>query len=89
MSAAEPLLEVRDLKMHFSGKTRGGLMGRPTLLKAVDGVSFRVATGETLGVVGESGCGKSTLGRAILQLIPTTSGEVLWLGRPEVSRRCT
>jgi oligopeptide transport system ATP-binding protein len=82
MNASAPLLEVRDLKVHFSVKTRGGLTGRSTLLKAVDGVSFRVAPGETLGVVGESGCGKSTLGRAILQLIPATSGEVVWLGRP-------
>ena len=82
MSAAEPLLEVRDLKVHFSGKTRGGLMGKLTLLRAVDGISFRVRPGETLGVVGESGCGKSTLGRAVLQLIPVTAGEVVWLGRP-------
>ncbi len=82
MSAAEPLLRVRDLKVHFSGKTRAGLLSKPTLLKAVDGVSFRVVPGETLGVVGESGCGKSTLGRAILQLIPVTAGEVVWLGRP-------
>jgi oligopeptide transport system ATP-binding protein len=82
MSAEAPLLEVRDLKVHFSVKARGGLTMRPTMLKAVDGVSFRVAPGETLGVVGESGCGKSTLGRAILQLIPATSGEVVWLGRP-------
>jgi oligopeptide transport system ATP-binding protein len=80
--SAEPLLQVRDLKVHFPGKTRGGLLGKPTLLKAVDGISFRVAPGETLGVVGESGCGKSTLGRAILQLIPVTAGEVVWLGRP-------
>ncbi len=80
--STEPLLQVRDLKVHFPGKTRGGLLGKPTLLKAVDGVSFRVAPGETLGVVGESGCGKSTLGRAILQLLPVTAGEVVWLGRP-------
>ena len=80
--STEPLLQVRDLKVHFLGKTRGGLLGKPTLLKAVDGVSFRVAPGETLGVVGESGCGKSTLGRAILQLIPVTAGEVVWLGHP-------
>jgi oligopeptide transport system ATP-binding protein len=79
---AAPLLEVRDLKVHFSVKTRGGLMGRRVLLKALDGASFRVAPGETLGVVGESGCGKSTLGRAVLQLIRATSGEVIWLGRP-------
>ncbi|HXA70358.1 MAG TPA: oligopeptide/dipeptide ABC transporter ATP-binding protein [Stellaceae bacterium] len=82
MSAEAPLLEVRDLKVHFSVKPRRGLLAPPTVLKAVDGVSFRVAPGETLGVVGESGCGKSTLGRAILQLIPATSGEVVWLGRP-------
>ena len=80
--SAEPLLQIRDLKVHFPGKTRGGLLGKPTLLKAVDGVSFRVAPGETLGVVGESGCGKSTLGRAILQLLPVTAGEVVWLGHP-------
>jgi oligopeptide transport system ATP-binding protein len=82
MSGGAPLLEVRDLKVHFSVKTRGGFLAPPAVLKAVDGVSFRVAPGETLGVVGESGCGKSTLGRAILQLIPATSGEVVWLGRP-------
>ena len=82
MSPSAPLLEVRDLKVHFSVKQRGGLVGRSALLKAVDGASFEVAPGETLGIVGESGCGKSTLGRAVLQLIPPTSGEVIWLGRP-------
>ena len=81
MSAEAPLLEVRDLKVHFSLKVRRGLLP-PMVLKAVDGVSFRVAPGETLGVVGESGCGKSTLGRAVLRLIPATAGEVVWLGRP-------
>jgi oligopeptide transport system ATP-binding protein len=75
------LIEVRDLKVHFRVKT-GALISREVVLKAVDGVSFSVARGETLGVVGESGCGKSTLGRAILQLIPPTAGEVVWLGRP-------
>jgi len=76
-----PLIEVRDLKVHFWVKT-GGLIPREVVLKAVDGVSFALAPGETLGVVGESGCGKSTLGRAVLNLIPPTAGEVVWLGRP-------
>ena len=80
MSAA--LLDVRDLKVHFRVKTRSALFGHHVLLKALDGVSFRLASGETLGVVGESGCGKSTLARAVLQLIPPTAGEVVWLGRP-------
>jgi len=76
-----PLIKVRDLKVHFWVKT-GGLIPREVVLKAVDGVSFALAPGETLGVVGESGCGKSTLGRAVLNLIPPTAGEVVWLGRP-------
>ena len=78
---AVQLIEVRDLKVHFRVKT-GALMSREVVLKAVDGVSFTLAPGETLGVVGESGCGKSTLGRAVLKLIPPTAGEVIWLGRP-------
>src|SRR5215475_152879 len=78
---AAPLIEVRDLKVHFRVKT-GALMSREAVLKAVDGVSFTLAHGETLGVVGESGCGKSTLGRAVLQLIAPTAGRVAWLGRP-------
>ena len=73
------LLSVRDLKVHFPVRV-GGLFGRVVPVKAVDGVSFDLRPGETLGVVGESGCGKSTLGRAILQLIPPTGGTVLWLG---------
>src|SRR5262249_50944915 len=74
-----PLLQVRDLKVHFP--VRSGLLRRRTeMLKAVDGVSFDLKPGETLGIVGESGCGKSTLGRAILQLLPATSGTVTWLG---------
>jgi len=79
---AAPLLDVHDLKVHFPVKTCGALFGRHVLLKALDGVSFSLAPGETLGVVGESGCGKSTLGRAVLQLIRPTAGEVVWLGRP-------
>ncbi len=75
-----PVLSVRDLKVHFP--IGGSLFRPPRLLKGVDGVSFEVAPGETLGVVGESGCGKSTLGRAILQLLKPTAGEVVWMGRP-------
>jgi oligopeptide transport system ATP-binding protein len=78
---AAPLLEVRDLKVHFPVRTGGALTGRHALLKAVDGVSFNLAAGETLAVVGESGCGKSTLCRAVLGLIRATSGEVIWRGR--------
>ncbi|MDP2698372.1 ABC transporter ATP-binding protein [Thalassospira sp.] len=81
-----PLLSVRDLRVHFSlpGK---GLFGKPRTLKAVDGVDFDLFPGETLGIVGESGCGKSTLGRAILQLIPPTAGQVVWLGKDIVGTR--
>jgi oligopeptide transport system ATP-binding protein len=75
----EPILSVRGLKMHFQ-VSRGGLFGGSTPLKAVDGVSFDVFPGETLGVVGESGSGKSTIGRAVLQLLKPTAGQVLWLG---------
>jgi oligopeptide transport system ATP-binding protein len=76
-----PLLDVRDLKVHFRVKTGGPLIGRHVMLKALDGVSFDLSPSETLGVVGESGCGKSTLGRAVLQLIKPTAGAVIWLGR--------
>jgi oligopeptide transport system ATP-binding protein len=79
MSVSEPLLSVKDLKVHFP--VRGGLLGASKSLKAVDGVSFDVFPGETLGIVGESGSGKSTIGRAVLQLIKPTSGRVAWLGK--------
>jgi oligopeptide/dipeptide ABC transporter ATP-binding protein len=73
------LLEVTDLKKHFPIKT--GVLKRTTgMVYAVDGVSFSVEKGETLGLVGESGCGKSTTGRAILRLIEATSGAVSFGG---------
>ena len=75
-------LKVDDLKVHFAIKISGGLWPKTIPLKAVDGVSFELRPGETLGIVGESGCGKSTLARAILQLIPPTGGSVSWLGKP-------
>jgi oligopeptide transport system ATP-binding protein len=77
---SESFLQVRDLKVHFPVRTGGILIGQYSPLKAVDGVSFDLNPGETLGVVGESGCGKSTLGRAVLQLIGASDGTVSWLG---------
>jgi oligopeptide/dipeptide ABC transporter ATP-binding protein len=75
----DTLLEVRNLEKHFP--VRGGLLRRVVAqVKAVDGVSFTLGTGQTLGLVGESGCGKSTLGRAILQLQKPTGGQVILEG---------
>lgn len=75
----EPLLQVRDLKVHFP--VQHGLLSRVKAhVKAVDGISFSLAPGETLGLVGESGCGKTTLGRAVIRLIEPTSGSVHFNG---------
>ncbi|MFM8636481.1 MAG: ABC transporter ATP-binding protein [Betaproteobacteria bacterium] len=78
--SAGPLLQVRDLVKRFP--VRSGLLRRTTgQVHAVDGVSFELLEGQTLGVVGESGCGKSTMGRCILRLIEPTSGQVVFDGQ--------
>jgi len=75
------LVEVKDLKMHFP--ISAGWMFKKTIghVKAVDGISFKIARGETLGLVGESGCGKTTTGRVILQLERPTSGHIFFEGK--------
>ncbi|MGD9021793.1 MAG: ATP-binding cassette domain-containing protein, partial [Lysobacterales bacterium] len=77
---ADRMLRVQDLGVHFKLREGGMLNARTLTLKAVDGVSFDLAAGETLGIVGESGCGKSTLARAMLALVKPSQGRVLWLG---------
>ena len=86
-----PLLEARALSAGYA--TQGTLLSRPRVIPVVHDVSFTLAPGQTLGIVGESGCGKSTLGRALLRLLPAAGGQVLWQGRdlatltPEEMRR--
>ena len=74
-----PLLEVRDLKKWFPAK-KSPFSREKIFIKAVDGVSFTLNEGETLGVVGESGCGKSTMGRSVLRLLEPTGGQVIYKG---------
>ena len=77
---AEPLLQVRDLKKYYP--IRRGVFGRiEGFIRAVDGVSFDLYEGETLGLVGESGCGKTTTGRTVLRLQEPTAGQILYRGR--------
>ncbi|MCC7518115.1 MAG: ABC transporter ATP-binding protein [Verrucomicrobiae bacterium] len=73
-----PLLEVRGLKVHY--RARGGAFVRGDVVRAVDGVSFTIGEGETVGLVGESGSGKTTVGRAIVKLAPVTAGAIFWRG---------
>ena len=79
-----PLLEVKDLKQHFP-ISMGAFKTKP--LKAVDGVSFSIQKGETLGLVGESGCGKTTVGRTLLHLYKPTSGEIWYNGKQIVTKQ--
>src|SRR5216117_3678452 len=81
---SDVILDVQNLVKHF--ELGGGFLGRaPAVVKAVDGVSFDIRRGETLGLVGESGCGKTTTGRCILQLERPTSGQILFEGRDLVA----
>src|ERR1043165_4667305 len=78
-AATDVLVSVRNLVKHFP------VDGSDDVVRAVDGVSFQIFAGETLGLVGESGCGKSTVGRCLLRLIEPTSGTVTFLGRDVLS----
>ncbi|MCC5864251.1 MAG: ATP-binding cassette domain-containing protein [Wenzhouxiangella sp.] len=75
-----PVLQVRDLSVHFRVESGGLFRRQRHVVRAVDRVSFDVHAAETLGIVGESGCGKSTLARAILGLVRAHSGSAVWLG---------
>src|SRR5690606_31808550 len=81
----DTILSVRDLRVHFPLAKRA--FAPRTVVRAVDGISFDVKRGETLGLVGESGCGKSTTGRAIIQLVPPTAGSIEFEGTDLVTLR--
>ena len=76
------ILEAKDLKMHFPIKIKNkGFLSEKKYVKAVDGISFVIKEGETLGLVGESGCGKSTTGKMIVRLLKPTEGSILYKGK--------
>ena len=76
---SEPILKVKGLKVHFP--VSGGFLAKKQIVKAVDGVDFEIAEGETFGLVGESGCGKSTTGRAIVKINTPTAGKIYVNGK--------
>lgn len=77
-STKENCLEIQNLKKYF--EIKAGFLKKPNILKAVDDVSFSIARGETMGLVGESGCGKTTIGRTVLKLYEPTDGKILYCG---------
>ena len=78
----ETIMQVENLKVHFDVSSEGDMpWTKRKKLQAVNGVSFELKSGETLGIVGESGCGKSTLARAIISMVPVETGRVLWFGK--------
>ena len=78
----ETIMQVENLKVHFDVSSEGDMpWTKRKKLQAVNGVSFELKSGETLGIVGESGCGKSTLARAIISMVPSETGRVLWFGK--------
>lgn len=85
--AASPLVEVEGLKVHFPVFRGAFLKRKVAVVRAVDGVSFSVGRGETLGVVGESGCGKSTTGRALMRLVEATEGTIRFEGEDLLALR--
>ena len=80
-SSRDTLVKVKDLVKHFP------VEGSDDVVRAVDGVSFEIFRGETLGLVGESGCGKSTVGRCLLRLIEPTAGEISFEGRDALRKK--
>lgn len=86
---SKKMLEVKDLKVYFEIKKdiTSSLLGKPQILKAVDGVSFDIDRGEILSLVGESGSGKTTTGKAILQLAPVTEGSIIFDGEEIVGKK--
>ena len=78
----ETIMQVENLKVYFDVSSEGDMpWTKRKKLQAVNGVSFKLKSGETLGIVGESGCGKSTLARAIISMVPVETGRVLWFGK--------